>query len=1771
MPKRIALLIGVSVVVLILIGGFFYYFSSAGRFAFQKTATFELQPQKIRGEVEIEPSTSFLVKSSRPVAPEKLKESLTIEPKVEMTVQSVDDTTFNVTPTEELASDTVYTVAIDAPLAAKKQSWAYQVIAPFEVISTIPGNHVNSVPIRTGIEITLNRETVPFQDYFEISPAIAGTFEQKEEKLIFVPQEPLAYKTIYTVKLKKGLKEKESPDTLSDDTVFTFETEDKERPAMDTGYLGFQRTFWDFVPTQAPVFGLSSSGIKEVRLKIYRFKGHEDFLQEYSRITNEREQWSNFHNLLEFRVKPDQKIFDAKLKVEELDYSSYAVLPQKLPAGFYGVEAYSADELEDITWLQVTPLIGFSAVSGGNSIVWIKDHKTKDGIAEATISYRGRVLGATDVQGLATFPTPQEHILGTPENEEEEAWKYPFAVVTHGLDTLLLSLFEDSATQGDEWWTGLTVDKPIYLPTDSIHFWGFARRRDDTDIKGNEVEVQIRNAYDYEYDDAAYVQTKARIGTSNTFIGTIEYASLRPGYYSLVVSYQGKTVVAQQINIQTYVKPAYTLSVEPDRHAAYAGEKISYTVKANFFDGTPVRGLQILYTDPDSKNEDTEGKSALVLNADGQGTFTTKSISHREDAKTGSPLIDTTYVEPAFAEEAEIHASASFLAFPARQIMTVDPSYDTKKTHFAVSLHSVDIAKGLAAEGGMDETLYYGSPVANHPIKVKVTRTEYRKKVSSRKYDPYTKTTYPVYEYHTIETDLPSTEIRTDASGKAQFSWEGDDTYSYTVKFETKDEKGVTLFSEHSVFIKSMYEYYDAPLGVSLSKDEPDKIYYTIGQPIRLSVERNDGAALQKEKERYLYLRTVNESISPFISDSPTYRDTFTDTYIPNVEIIGVWFSGDRFYDTAGYWQEAESLYYDSQERALSISIRKDRDRYRPRETVKLSVDVKDPKGEPRKAHVLVSAIDEALKTFGEVPTLEPQIYRGLNSRLILHSTHEHPVTSGAEGGGCFVADTSILTPSGERPIQDLREGDYVLTKATRSDPTLIPARIHHVSSHIDNEYMDINGNFFLTPNHRLLVNNKWTPAGAVKRGDTLLDSHSEKVPVLSVSRTQQTGRVYNIEIENQHTFFAEGLYVHNQEKGGGDESGISRTDFKDTVYFEEIGTNEKGHAEVSFPLPDNLTSWSVKAEAITNDLFTGVDEIGIPVSMPFFVDATLNKTYLAGDQLTLRLRTFGTEAPEGQIKYRVESPTLPFKSIEKEGGRSIELPLGSLSGGLHTLTITASAGAFTDTLVRTLDVRDTYFIKSASEYRSLKRGEEARFESAAHSVQGYATLTACSCDRSRYGSLVSGLRYGGIRLDEQAASAVASELEKKYFGVTDEDIADIDLATYQRETGGFGIVFYGGDDLYSSALIAHAARFSNAMLYNEGELISYLYTSLNDVKADRTRQIYALWGLAALRKPILVDLQPYLNDPTTTLEERVYLASALATLGAHEKAKEYYQSQIKNKLIEQKPFLYVRGLKNTDTDLRVTGIIAYLLSALQDDTAQSAGAYLFEYEPHETRIDLERAFYLATLLPTLEEGNATFEYQTALGIETITLAKGVSFHKKLSPEDLSHVAIRTRSGTLNIATVYDTADPSKKSSPDPAIQIQRSYTLKGDKRFTQLHNGDLVKITLSPKIDKSVQANVFQITDYVPSGLRVVESLPVGGYSDEEEDQDRHDVRGYPFLVDGQRVVFDWYKDKDQRAFYYYARVVSSGIYRGQNAEIQSVLSSDSVNYSSEESVSIQ
>jgi hypothetical protein len=128
----------------------------------------------------------------------------------------------------------------------------------------------------------------------------------------------------------------------------------------------------------------------------------------------------------------------------------------------------------------------------------------------------------------------------------------------------------------------------------------------------------------------------------------------------------------------------------------------------------------------------------------------------------------------------------------------------------------------------------------------------------------------------------------------------------------------------------------------------------------------------------------------------------------------------------------------------------------------------------------------------------------------------------------CLSAGTPVLAEMGEVAVEALRPGDrvwgYDLLRRER-----VLTRVRAVRESFAAETVVLGDSLRVTASHPVLVSGVWKPAGEVRGGDLLLGADGKDR--LLQHRAPMTGlaRVFDIEVESPHDFFAGGFLVHNK------------------------------------------------------------------------------------------------------------------------------------------------------------------------------------------------------------------------------------------------------------------------------------------------------------------------------------------------------------------------------------------------------------------------------------------------------------------------------------------------------------------------------------------------------------------------------------------------------------------------------------------------------------------
>jgi hypothetical protein len=154
---------------------------------------------------------------------------------------------------------------------------------------------------------------------------------------------------------------------------------------------------------------------------------------------------------------------------------------------------------------------------------------------------------------------------------------------------------------------------------------------------------------------------------------------------------------------------------------------------------------------------------------------------------------------------------------------------------------------------------------------------------------------------------------------------------------------------------------------------------------------------------------------------------------------------------------------------------------------------------------------------------------------------HHPKQRTGPTSGGCFPAQTRVLTPSGWRAISTIEVGDKVMSTSEGCN-VLVPRLVTAVKRHGTADLLAIRTSagkdpLLVTPSHALLTEGgAWRRAGQLKAGDKVVVRGQVQERVTEISSIVDAGQaaeVFNLHTEQEHNFIVDGgkgcgLVAHN-------------------------------------------------------------------------------------------------------------------------------------------------------------------------------------------------------------------------------------------------------------------------------------------------------------------------------------------------------------------------------------------------------------------------------------------------------------------------------------------------------------------------------------------------------------------------------------------------------------------------------------------------------------------
>jgi hypothetical protein len=611
-------------------------------------------------------------------------------------------------------------------------------------------------------------------------------------------------------------------------------------------------------------------------------------------------------------------------------------------------------------------------------------------------------------------------------------------------------------------------------------------------------------------------------------------------------------------------------------------------------------------------------------------------------------------------------------------------------------------------------------------------------------------------------------------------------------------------------------------------------------------------------------------------------------------------------------------------------------------------------------------------------------------------------------------------------------------------------------------------------------------------------------------------------------------------EMGGGLRANEVRRNFKDQASFMTLKTGSDGTATGSFTLPDNITAWRFTAVAITSDLKAGSARLSVPASKPLFVEAVIPQNILISDKAVLKLRAFGTALPKsGDITYTIDVPTLGINNQQVKGAvnKAVYLGLEHPVAGEHKAVISISIdGATQDAIERTVKIVTSRITHDERVSVELAPGTELPDPGQSSEVQ----LTFESKSRSaQRGKLEALANPWSARLESAVAGRVARELLTDYYQSTSTPANDIQITRFQRPTGGLGVLPYSSEDVALSSKVASADPngVDRALLAN------YFWSVTDDQKASREESIQALAGLAALGQPVVERLHSLVGITDLSWRETLALARGLDAIGDREAARSLLDSLFTKADEHDGIMQIIVNKKSPAENIEATSEAAALAAAMSHPAAAKLTAFVESNWDKDTLTDLDRAMYLQKTVPTLVPADVQIVYAIGQETKTVDLKDQPIYTVNLTADEVRAFRAVSVNGPAAVSFVKRAQGEAMKSSD--LLNVSRVYEKDG-KPAGELHEGDLVTVSLTPSWDKKAQDGCYTLRDRLPAGFMPIVNISFDRYA--------NSPLYYPYDTTGNEVSFVTCKQDKPLNIKYLARIVSLGTYTASGALLQSM-----------------
>ncbi|MCG6155538.1 MG2 domain-containing protein [Rubinisphaera margarita] len=959
------------------------------------------------------------------------------------------------------------------------------------------------------------------------------------------------------------------------------------------------------------------------------------------------------------KLEPREKHFDRRISVEA---------PLK-KAGAYLLVGTMKDGNTSriVVWLDDLAIV--KKPLDGKEWYYVADARTGEPAAGARldmfgykVNYRGNRPPQVSVSEFADKTDAEgQLILGEKLLERDLSW----LVTVKTNDGRVAHLGFDRIWRNSRHWDRFNqvkvyaiTDRPVYRPDQSVKFKFWVRRANfeadqECEFAGQKFEVMITDPRGEKLLEKEF--TADEFGGFDGEIKLPKDAVL--GNYVVSIPWKNGLGGAGNFRVEEYKKPEFEVTVDAPDKPVKLGEKITATVKAKYYFGAPVANGFVKYKVERSSHTSrwypVEPWDWLY----GNGYGWTGSDYHWYPGFHNWGLSrPTPWWWPHRADPPELIVENEVPLNPDGTITIEIDTELAKQLHgdedhrYSITAEVVDESRRTIVGTGsvlvarqpfevytwLDRGYYNVGDVATVSVKA---QTIAQKPIQGPVELKLLRITYDK-DGKPTETEVESWSLKTNAQGTVEQKFKTAQPGQYRISCSVTDAEGNTR-EGGTVFTVRGEKSGLADFQFNDLEIIPDRKTYQPGETVKLMINTN-----QENSTVLLFVRPSNGVYLPPQTLKLNGKSTVVDIGVkaedmPNFFVEAMTISGAEVY------QEARDIVVPPEKRVINVEVQPSSERYLPGEEAKVELILTDHDGQPLTGSVVMTVYDRSVEYISggsNVGDIQAHFWKFRRSH---HPTHRSSLQRGFY---------NILKP-GEKHMQSIGLfGDL----AADMEPEMLG---------VEMEGFGIGG------------------GGGGLRGRMMLGDAPAPASA-PMSKMAVDGAV--AEDASGEEFFAQSQTPEFVQP-------TVRTEFADTAYWAaNITPDKNGRATVSFPMPENLTEWKLRAWSVGEGTRVGEGTASVVTAKDVLVRLQAPRFFVEKDEVVIsaNVHNYLKDAKSTRVEIKLEGDTLsPLDEISRiidipaNGEVRVDWRVKATAEGQAVITVQALTDADSDAMQMTFPV----------------------------------------------------------------------------------------------------------------------------------------------------------------------------------------------------------------------------------------------------------------------------------------------------------------------------------------------------------------------------------------------------------------------------------------------------------------------------------------------------